>query len=95
MPSEVVEKYLDFVSMPAWTSRSVYNRNINTTEDKGKTWKPEDHAFIYSADFYPSQDTVDTVLSLSNISDVLAKLYGVVSILILFISAVPSYINRK
>lgn len=83
-PKEYVNQFLDFEAYPTWIGNTLL-RFMNTTRDKGQTWKVERYDMIFGAYFFLSEDRVERFKNLSAISDVITTLEGVSGLIFLLI----------
>ena len=66
---------------------------LNSTRDGGVTWKREPFVMIFGTYFFLSEDKVERFKILANITEVIAIMEGVASLLFLFIEIFPKWVN--
>jgi hypothetical protein len=75
-----------------WEAETWY-WELNTTRDGGETFKMETHRTAFGVYFFLNEDKVERIKNLTNITEVIAIMEGVASLLFLFVAIVPTYIN--
>lgn len=93
-PAEFVNEYLDMVAYPNWVGERV-SMTINCSRDGGSSWKNEELQLLFGIYFFLSDDRVEHYKILANITEVIAIIEGVASLLFMFIKIIPQYINYK
>jgi hypothetical protein len=79
---------------PVWIA-DPYKWELNTTRDNGETFEIEIHRMIFGIYFFLNEDKVERIKNLSNITEVIAIMEGLASLLFLFVQILPLYINQK
>jgi hypothetical protein len=93
-PEEYNNEYLDFEPFPNWIG-DTFHWPLNSTRDGGLTWKMEEFHMVFGVYFFLSEDKVERFKMLSNITEVIAIMEGVSSLVFLFVSVFPLCINQK
>ena len=93
-PQEFDQEFLDYTAFPTWVGDN-FRWPLNTSRDGGKTWTVERYTMVFGAYFFLSEDKVEQYKMVSNISEVIAIIEGVASLIFMFAQVIPRCINRK
>jgi len=91
---EFENDYLDQTPNPNYISEP-YFWQLNVTRDGGETFKFETYRMVFGIYYFLSEDKVEQFKNLSSITEVIAIIEGVASLVLMFVAIVPSYINQK
>ena len=93
-PQEYVQEFLDYVAFPPWIGPSYY-WTIRVSRDGGKTDKEEQHLMLFGCYFFLSDDKVEQFKLVSKITEIIAIMSGLTTLLFHASRIVVKAINRK
>ena len=93
-PEQYEAEFLDYTPYPTWIG-DTFHWPLNSTRDGGLTWKVEEFHMVFGVYFFLSEDKVEQHKILANITEVIAIMEGVASLLFMFVAVIPKCINRK
>ena len=88
-PPEYEQEYIDIVANPIWENTESWMWELNTTRDEGTNFELEVHEMIFGTYFFLNEDKVERIKNLTNITEVIAILEGLASLVLLFVAVIP------